>query len=127
MGIDESQVVPNRVTQSISAEDTIERDVLLAEAEPMIWVLAEKTWEASRKESRTARTEDLKLNTAEFQVLTRSQTPIAPLASCQEFTEIAPSLCKRAKMATTQRFRLVGVGLINFSDPEDTDESWLFD
>src|SRR3989440_6128320 len=35
-GIDESEVVPDRPTQSISVEDTLERDLLLDELEPMI-------------------------------------------------------------------------------------------
>src|SRR5207253_486358 len=60
-GIDESPVVPDRPTQSISAEDTFEHDVPLAETEPMIRRLAEKVWSASRKESRAARTVVLKL------------------------------------------------------------------
>src|SRR5438309_5758512 len=80
-GIDENPVLPDRPTQSISVEDTFEQDVLLAETEPMIRRLAEKTWEASRKESRIARTVVLKLKTAQFQILTRSQTPISPPAS----------------------------------------------
>src|SRR5437588_7662738 len=50
-GIDSSEVVPDRPTQSISAEDTFEQDVLLTELEPMIRKLAEHTWTASRKES----------------------------------------------------------------------------
>src|ERR1700732_905359 len=50
-GIDESDVVPDRPTQSISVEDTFEHDVLLADTEPMIRSLAEKLWLASRKES----------------------------------------------------------------------------
>jgi hypothetical protein len=41
-GVDENPVRPNRPTQSVSAEDTFERDVLLAETEPMIRQLAEK-------------------------------------------------------------------------------------
>jgi DNA polymerase-4 len=55
-GIDNSEVVPDRPTQSISAEDTLEQDVLLAKMEPMIRKLAEHTRAASRKESRRART-----------------------------------------------------------------------
>ena len=47
-GIDDSEVVPDRPTQSISVEDTFEHDVLLAETEPMIRRLAEKLWSASR-------------------------------------------------------------------------------
>jgi len=42
-GIDRSEVVPDRPTQSISAEDTFEQDVPLAETEPMIRSLARST------------------------------------------------------------------------------------
>lgn len=62
-------------TKSISAEDTFEQHVVLAETDPLIRRLADKAWLASRKESRTAKTVILKLKTAEFRVLTRSQTP----------------------------------------------------
>jgi DNA polymerase IV len=125
-GIDGAPVMPNRPTQSISAEDTFEEDVLLAETEPMIRRLAGRTWAASRKESRIARTVVLKLKTAEFQVLTRSQTPPAPPASCDELTEIALSLLKKVSLAPMQRFRLVGVGLANFRDPKAETEPRLF-
>ena len=118
-GIDNSEVVPDRPTQSISAEDTFEQDVLLAEMEPMIRKLAEHTWAASRKESRIARTVVLKLKTSEFKILTRSHTPGSPPSSCEELTNIALSLRERVGLSPQQRFRLVGVGLSNFRDPED--------
>jgi DNA polymerase-4 len=125
-GIDENPVVPNRPTKSISAEDTFEQDVVLAETEPMVRRLAEKAWLASRKESRAAKTVVLKLKTAEFRVLTRSQTPPSPPASCEEFTRIALSLLDRVSADAQQRFRLVGVGLGNFRESDDDSEPSLF-
>ena len=122
-GIDLSAVVPDRPTQSISAEDTFERDMLLSETEPLIRQLAEKTWTASRKESRIARTVVLKLKTSDFKILTRSHTPAVPPASCDELTNIALSLRERVTTSQHQRFRLVGVGLSNFQEPTPTEES----
>jgi DNA polymerase IV len=118
--IDNSEVVPNRPTQSISVEDTFEKDVLLLETEPMIRRLAEKLWSASRKEPRIARTVVLKLKTSEFKILTRSQTPDSPPSSCEELTDIALKLRERVELGSQQRFRLVGVGLSNFREPEET-------
>ncbi len=118
-GIDKSEVVPDRPTQSISAEDTFEQDVLLTEMEPMIRKLAEHTWAASRKESRIARTVVLKLKTTEFKILTRSHTPGSSPSSCEELTNVALSLLKRVGLSPHQRFRLVGVGLSNSCDPEN--------
>jgi DNA polymerase-4 len=119
-GIDDSEVVPNRPTQSISVEDTFEKDVLLLETEPMIRRLAEKLWSASRKEPRIARTVVLKLKTREFKILTRSHTPDSPPSSCEELTDIALKLRERVDLGSQQRFRLVGVGLSNFREPEET-------
>ena len=118
-GIDNSPVVPNRPTQSISAEDTFERDVPLAEMEPMIRRLAESVWSASRKESRIAHTVVLKLKTSEFKILTRSHTPESPPCSCEELTGIALALRERVDPDPKQLFRLVGVGLSNFREPEE--------
>ncbi|HEX4019760.1 MAG TPA: DNA polymerase IV [Acidobacteriaceae bacterium] len=127
-GVDDSAVVPDRPTRSISAEDTFEHDVPLAETEPMIRRLAEKTWSASRKESRVARTVVLKLKTSEFNILTRSHTPSNPPSSCEELTIIALSLRDRVDLGLQQRFRLVGVGLSNFHNPEnDSAQTYLFD
>ena len=117
-GVDESPVVSERETRSISSEETFERDLLLAETEPAIRRLAEKTWRAARKERRIARTVVLKLKTSEFRILTRQRTPAAPPASRAELAEIALALRARVRLGEGQRFRLVGVGLGNFCAPE---------
>ena len=119
-GMDENAVVPDRPTQSISVEDTFQEDVLLAETESMIRRLAEKLWSASRKESRIPRTVVLKLKTSEFKNLTRSHTPDIPPSSCDELTEIALNLRDRVDLGPKQRFRLVGVGLSNFREAQET-------
>src|SRR5437667_11517668 len=125
-GIDNSQVVPDRPTKSISVEDTFEHDVSLSETEPMIRRLAEKVWSASRKESRIARTVVLKLKTSQFNILTRSHTPPMPPATSEELAQIALSLRERIDLGAQQQFRLVGVGLSNFRDAQDL-QSPLFD
>jgi DNA polymerase-4 len=119
-GIDDSEVVPDRPTKSISAEDTFERDIPLEETEDAIRRLAEKVWTASRKETRVPRTVVLKLKTAEFKTLTRSLTPAEPVASCEELIGVALALRERVALAPAQRFRLIGVGFHNFHDPDDS-------
>jgi DNA polymerase-4 len=118
-GVDESEVIPDRPTQSISVEDTFERDVPLSETEPTIRRLAEKLWSASRKESRSARTVVLKLKTSDFKILTRSHTPKSSPSSCAELTEITLKLRERVDLGPQQRYRLVGIGLSNFEDEKE--------
>jgi DNA polymerase-4 len=121
-GIDHSPVVPDRPTKSISAEDTFPQDVPLAELEPMILRLAEKVWIASRKETRIARTVVLKLKTSDFNILTRSHTPPLAPSTCEELISIALSLRERVNASSQQLYRLVGVGLSNFREPDNPEE-----
>jgi DNA polymerase IV len=118
-GIDDSAVVSDRPTKSISAEDTFETDVPLSETEAIIRRLAEKVWAASRKEARIARTVVLKLKTSDFNILTRSHTPLTPPSSYEELATIALALRERVQLSLKQRFRLVGVGLSNFRETEE--------
>jgi DNA polymerase-4 len=126
-GIDNGRVQPDRPTQSISAEDTFEQDLPLSELAPHIEKLAEKAWNASRKTPRIGRTVVLKLKTSDFRILTRSHTPVTPPASLEEFSGYALHLRDRVELDDTTRYRLVGVGLGNFSEPEAADtQSALF-
>ncbi|AXC10548.1 DNA polymerase IV [Acidisarcina polymorpha] len=126
-GIDRSAVLSDRQVKSISAEDTFERDIPLSQTAELIERLAEKVWSASRRESRIARTVVLKLKTSEFNLLTRSYTPIVPPASCDEVKTIALSLRDRIDLGPTRLFRLVGVGLSNFRELEDHSPSLFND
>jgi DNA polymerase-4 len=125
-GIDERPVEPNQPTQSISAEDTFEKDQTLDAMEPKIRALAEKVWEALQKERRVPRTVVLKLKTHDFRVLTRSLTPQEPPRSAQELAALALGLRERVGRPQRALYRLVGVGLANFSEPHETRQPELF-
>jgi DNA polymerase-4 len=118
-GIDERPVEPDQPVQSISSEDTFERDVPLSEIEPMLLRLAERTWLASRKTERIGRTVVLKLKTAQFRILTRSHTPELPPSSLEQFTAIALALRDRVELPASTLYRLVGVGLGGFRDRDE--------
>jgi len=118
-GIDDSPVVSNRVSKSISAEDTFPIDIPLCETDPIIRRLAEKVWSASQGNARQARTVVLKLKTREFVTLTRSLTPKEMPTSAAELAAVALSLFDRIELGPSQLFRLAGVGLSNFQlEPE---------
>jgi DNA polymerase-4 len=117
-GIDDNPVTPNRPTKSISAEDTFERDIPLSETDDLIRRLSEKVWAASRRESRVARTVVLKLKTKEFNIYTRSHTPDKPPNSCDELVAIALLLRERVDLGPHRLYRLVGVGMSNFREPQ---------
>lgn len=127
-GIDERPVQPHQPVQSISSEDTFERDLPLEALEPAIRALADKTWAATRKTERIARTVVLKLKTDRFRILTRSHTPEVPPASAAELAAIALALRARVDLPPDTLYRLVGVGLSGFRDPAEVlDQPMLFD
>ncbi|MDD3763981.1 MAG: DNA polymerase IV [Nevskiales bacterium] len=127
-GIDEHAVKPDRPVQSVSSEDTFARDVPLSETDDCLQRLAEKTWAASRRTPRVGRTVVLKLKTRDFRTLTRSLTPDTAPASADELLRIARALRDRVNLPRDTLYRLVGVGLANFRDPEpESLQPTLFD
>ncbi len=122
-GIDERQVQRERPTLQISAEDTFERDLPLAELEPHIRRLAAKAWagylrERQQHPDRIARTVVLKLKTSDFRTLTRSLTTAEPPTSELAFADIACALRGRVDLPARTLYRLVGAGLAGFAAPD---------
>lgn len=120
-GIDERPVEPHQPVQSISAEDTFERDLPLEQLDDAIRRLAEKSWLASRRTERVGRTVVLKLKTSQFRILTRSHTPDTPPASLEDYVAIALALRARNALPASTRYRLVGVGLGGFRERDAGD------
>ncbi len=125
-GIDNRPVEPNQPVQSISAEDTFASDVPLSELEDTIRRLAAKTWAATRKTSRVGRTVVLKLKTADFKIITRSYTPQHTIRDEAELVDIALAMRARVGLPESTRYRLLGVGLSGFSEPDEIVQGELF-
>ena len=123
LGIDERAVQPERPTLQVSAEDTFEHDLLLGELQPHIERLATKAWagylrERQQHPDRIARTVVLKLKTGDFRTLTRSLTGPEPPTTEVMLARTACDLRARVDLPASTRYRLVGVGLSGFAEPD---------
>jgi DNA polymerase IV len=127
-GIDERPVEPRQEVKSISAEDTFPEDLPLAALGPALDEAARRVWAAAERKGKRGRTVTLKLKTAEFRVLTRRVTPVAPPGSADELARLARELTARVELPPATRFRLAGVALSGFRDEESAaPQSRLFD
>ncbi|MFU1906300.1 DNA polymerase IV [Bordetella avium] len=116
-GLDEREVQPDQPLQQVSAENTFERDLRLADLGEALDRLAARVWEQARKKGQLGRTAVLKLKTDRFRLLTRSLTLSQPPSSAEELAAIARRLCARVDLPAHTRYRLAGVGMSNFTDP----------
>ncbi|MCC7411795.1 MAG: DNA polymerase IV [Gammaproteobacteria bacterium] len=128
-GIDHRPVDPEQPVRSISAEETFERDLPLAGLVPAVQQAAQRVWQSLRKTERVPRTVVLKLKTSDFRIITRSHTPAEAIASYEQLRRIAVALLDRVDLTPATRYRLAGVGLSNFRDPDADDavQPVLFD
>jgi DNA polymerase-4 len=123
LGIDAREVQTERPTVQISSEDTFASDLPLHELEPHIRRLAASTWagylrERAQHPDRVARTVVLKLKTGDFRILTRSLTAAEPPTSEHALADVACALRERVGLPASTRYRLAGVGLSGFAEPD---------
>ena len=118
-GIDESPVVTDRPTRSISAEDTFERDLPLAELGDALDRAAERVFAATSRKQRRGRTVTVKLKTSDFRIVTRRETSAAPVGSVAELAAIARRLAARVGLSDETLYRLAGVGLSGFVEADE--------
>ena len=110
-GIDERPVCPDRIRKSVGAENTFFDD--LTEFGAMREALApilDKLWRHCEASDIRGRTVTLKVKYADFQIITRSRTLAAPVASRAELECTSLDLLA-SLMPTAKGIRLLGVTL----------------
>lgn len=118
-GIDEREVDADQQVQQVSAETTFSEDVRLEALGEAIDRMAGKVWDQALKKGALGRTVVLKLKTDRFRILTRSLTSANPPSSAEELATIAMLLCDRVDLPPQTLYRLAGVGMSNFADPQE--------
>jgi DNA polymerase-4 len=125
-GIDERRVSPERETKSVSSETTLDVDLArFEELEPVLWRLCEKTSKRLKAQALAGRTITLKLKTAEFHTVTRASRLPEPTQLAGRLFAAGRELLRRE--CNGQRYRLIGIGASDFSDPSQADHGDLAD
>ena len=117
-GIDHSQVTPYRETKSISSEETMSQDVgeemeLVKRIEQMALGVASRL----QRSGLAGKTVTIKLRLADFTTLTRQRTLHTPTSDPYVIAPVACDLLRR-ELHPERRFRLVGVGVSGFQEPQ---------
>lgn len=125
-GEDERQVRPEREAKSVSAETTFHADLAAAsDLVPVLRALSEKVSSRLKKSGIAGRTVVLKLKTADFRIRTRNRQLADPTQLADRIFLTGRELLEKETDGT--RYRLLGIGVSDFSDPEKADPPDLID
>lgn len=125
-GQDDRRVEPDREIKTVSHETTFDRDIAdLADLEPILWRMAEKTGARLRKLDLAGRGVTLKLKTADFRIITRSRQLNEPTQLAKRLYDTAHELLVAEPRGV--RYRLIGVGADHLSEGSSADHGDLAD
>lgn len=118
-GIDQRGIVVERAAKSVSAEMTFPQDIadveMLREA---VARLCRRVGERLAKQGVKGRTVDMKFRLADFTTFTRSKTVRSVVADAAGLLPVALALLESEPAYGSRKFRLLGVGVSNFSTEE---------
>jgi DNA polymerase-4 len=127
MAEDARRVDPEGERKSISSETTFFEDVAqLERLEDILWPLCEKVAARARASEMAGRTVTLKLKDTRFKIITRRRQLPEPTILASRLFEIARQLLAGDADGIT-KFRLIGVGLSDFTDAAQADKGDLLD
>lgn len=127
MAEDNRRVDPDGERKSISAETTFFEDAAALETlEDILWPLCEKVAARARASELAGRTVTLKLKDARFKTITRRRQLPEPTILAGRLFDIARQLLAADADGRT-KFRLIGIGLSDFSDAASADKGDLVD
>jgi DNA polymerase-4 len=121
-GIDHRPVLANRVRKSVGAENTFARDLMrLEDMEAELSPLVDKVWHYCESTGVRGRTVTLKVKFADFRIITRSRSCLAPISDRSTLASISAEVLA-AQFPMRKGVRLIGVSLSSLcADTADVD------
>jgi DNA polymerase-4 len=124
-GIDERPVRADRIRKSIGAENTFLTDIFTFEnARDALQPIIEKVWRHCEAANIQGRTVTLKVKYADFQLITRSRTGQATIATCAEIEQLGYALLQPL-FPVSKGIRLLGVTLSSLGEQQPESEPQL--
>ncbi len=125
-GQDERRVQPEHDAKSVSAETTFDVDLASpADLIPVLRALSEKVSARLKKAEIAGRTVVLKLKTQDFRIRTRNRRLEDPTRLADRIFQTGLHLL--AKETDGTKYRLIGIGVSDLSDPDKADPPDLVD
>ena len=125
-GDDDRKVNPESEARSISSETTLHDDTAeLVILRQVLWQLSENIAERLKKNGFSARGVALKLKTSDFRTITRARHLHHPTRSPDDIFGVGEGLLVRE--ADGRTFRLIGIGVHDLVDSDDSSFGDLFD
>jgi len=115
-------VQPQRERLQISTEITLPQDLPLSKIVCHLADLAQDLWAQAQRKQVQAHTLTLKLKTADFRILTRSQTYSSVLPDAAALEQAARQLAQR--MPAGSDYRLIGLGISHLLPQGSQPELW---
>ena len=127
-GVDHRPVRADRVRKSVGAENTFSRDLTtLDDMRAELGTLVDKVWRYCESTGVRARTVTLKVKFADFQIITRSRSSVAPIPDSSTLASMSTELLT-GQFPMPKGVRLLGVSLSSLSaESENDDRQMIFE
>jgi len=127
-GIDNSEVIPDRVRKSLGAEETFMTDLdNETELEERLREIADEVWRRTSKREFYGRTVTLKIKYADFTEVSKRRTLSRPVEDFYTFWSVALDLLAVVELGKNKKIRLMGLTVSNVRDTNEMEgrQLWL--
>jgi DNA polymerase-4 len=116
-GIDEREVVAERIRKSLGAESTFVNDLDdREELEERLWSISKEVWDRLARGYFLGRTVTLKIKYADFREISKRKTLHNPVKKFDMFWTVAKELLKAVNFGNGKKIRLMGLTMSNAED-----------